>query len=184
MRRTSARVSLLVIASLMTFAYARAQSAPDPWYGRQANPKNIDPPKTFPGMFSIELPKNWQLAPGHTGTIFATVEKTGRFEPGALITIEYPASAGSPRTGANRWSERPGTEGTASPRAERQRVHGRGEKGVPGPVHRDSIQPPGALGDRRSRGPVFVPDRHHDVPADLYRACRGDRESTGPCSRT
>ena len=89
MRRTSARVSLLVIASLMTFAYARAQGAPDPWYGRQANPKNIDPPKTFPGMFSIELPKNWQLAPGHTGTIFATVEKTGRFEPGALITVEY-----------------------------------------------------------------------------------------------
>ena len=40
-------------------------------------------------MFSIELPKNWQLAPGHTGTIFATVEKTGRFEPGALITVEY-----------------------------------------------------------------------------------------------
>lgn len=85
----SARVGLVVIASLMTFAYARAQGAPDPWYGRQANPKNIDPPKAFPGMFSIELPKNWQLAPGHTGTIFASVEKTGRFEPGALITVEY-----------------------------------------------------------------------------------------------
>jgi hypothetical protein len=89
MGRQSARVGLLVIASLMTFAYAGAQSAPDAWYGRQAAPKNIDPPKTFPGMFSIELPKNWQLAPGHTGTIFATVEKTGRFEPGALITVEY-----------------------------------------------------------------------------------------------
>jgi hypothetical protein len=85
----SARVGLLVIASLMTVAYAGAQSAPDGWYGRQAAPKNIDPPKAFPGMFSIELPKNWQLAPGHTGTIFASVEKTGRFESGALITVEY-----------------------------------------------------------------------------------------------
>ena len=34
------------------------------------------------------MPKNWQLGPGHTGTIFATVEKTGRFEAGALITVE------------------------------------------------------------------------------------------------
>ena len=37
------RIGLLVIASLMTTAYARAQGPPDPWYGRQANPKNIDP---------------------------------------------------------------------------------------------------------------------------------------------
>jgi hypothetical protein len=83
------RIGLLVIASLMTTAYARAQGPPDPWYGRQSNPKNIDPPKTFPGMFIIELPKNWQLGPGHTGTIFVSTEKTGRFEAGALITVEY-----------------------------------------------------------------------------------------------
>src|SRR5215203_7267272 len=89
MGRKSGRVAVLVIASLMAFAYARAQDAPEPWYGRQANPKNIDSPKAFPGMFSIELPKNWQLAPGHTGTIFAAVEKTARFDAGALITVEY-----------------------------------------------------------------------------------------------
>src|SRR5215203_2753567 len=89
MGRKSGRVAVLVIASLMAFAYARAQDAPEPWYGRQANPKNVDPPKTFPGMFSIELPKNWQLAPGHTGTIFVSVEKTRRFEVGALISLEY-----------------------------------------------------------------------------------------------
>jgi hypothetical protein len=89
MVRNGVRVGLVVMASVLMFAHARAQGTPDPWYGRQANPKNIDPPKAFPGMFSIELPKNWQLAPGHTGTIFAAVEKTGRFEPGALITVEY-----------------------------------------------------------------------------------------------
>jgi hypothetical protein len=89
MKRNSVRVGLLVIACLMASGSARAQGAADPWYARQANPKNVDPPKTFPGMFSIELPKNWQLAPGHTGTIFLSVEKTRRFEVGALISLEY-----------------------------------------------------------------------------------------------
>ena len=90
MNRKSVRLGLLVLACLVPFEYAGAQGTPDPWYGRQANPKNIDPPKIFTGTFSIELPKDWQLAPGHTGTVFSSVEKTRqKYSAGALITLEY-----------------------------------------------------------------------------------------------
>jgi hypothetical protein len=89
MNPRSIGLCLLVLACCIPVARGGAQGTSDPWYGRQAKPKNIDPPKTFPGMFSIELPKNWQLAPGHTGTIFSVVEKTGRHQAGALITLEY-----------------------------------------------------------------------------------------------
>jgi hypothetical protein len=85
----SARLALAVIACVLAIEFAAAQGTPDPWYGRQARPQNMDPPKVFTGYFSIELPKDWQLAPGHTGTLFSLVQKTRRWEPGALITLEY-----------------------------------------------------------------------------------------------
>ncbi|HEY3884306.1 MAG TPA: hypothetical protein VGL62_03810 [Vicinamibacterales bacterium] len=76
------------LAALAGSAAAQQQSA-DPWYGRMAKPKDFDPPKVFANTFSIELPKDWQLAPGHTGTVFLVAEKTKRFEAGAVITLEY-----------------------------------------------------------------------------------------------
>ena len=82
--------SALAAAALAALAgSAAAQQSGDPWYGRMAKPKDFDPPKVFAGTFSVELPKNWQLAPGHTGTVFLVVEKTKRFEAGPVITLEY-----------------------------------------------------------------------------------------------
>jgi hypothetical protein len=89
MNRKSVRSALVVLACLTSVEYTSAQATPDPWYGRQAKPKNFDSPKVFTGAFSVELPKNWQLAPGHTGTVFSIVEKTKGSEIGALITLEY-----------------------------------------------------------------------------------------------
>jgi hypothetical protein len=89
MNRKSARFTLVVLGCLIAGQYPTAQTTPDPWYSLQANPKNFDAPKVFTGAFSIQLPKNWQLAPGHTGTIFSLVEKTRGAEIGALITLEY-----------------------------------------------------------------------------------------------
>jgi hypothetical protein len=89
MNRKSARLTLLVLGCLVAVADPSAQTTPDPWYSLQAKPKNFDAPKVFTGAFSIQLPKNWQLAPGHTGTIFSLVEKTRGPEVGALITLEY-----------------------------------------------------------------------------------------------
>ena len=86
MDRNAARLCLLVLACLVRFESAGAQEAPDAWYGRQPKPKDIDRPRDFPGVGSFELPKNWQLGPGHARTVFSIVEKKAG---GALITLEY-----------------------------------------------------------------------------------------------
>ena len=89
MNRNIARLCLLVLACLVQFTYAGAQDAPDAWYGRQVKPKNMDRPRVFPGAFSVELPKDWQVISGHAGTIFSVVEKTRQSEGGAHVTLEY-----------------------------------------------------------------------------------------------
>lgn len=83
--------TILAAAALAAFAGAAVAQPPstDPWYGRMPKPKDFDPPKVFANTFSIELPKDWQLVPGHTGTIFLVAEKTKRFQAGAAITLEY-----------------------------------------------------------------------------------------------
>lgn len=89
MNRTIARFVLLGLASLIATASPRAQGPSDPWYGLQAKPRDIDPPKVFTGTFQIALPKNWHMAPGHTGTIFSIVEEAKKWETGGLISLEY-----------------------------------------------------------------------------------------------
>jgi hypothetical protein len=84
-----------VVMSVLAFSAAvpafaqQSSGVTDPWFGRMSKPKDIDPPKTFANTFSIELPKDWQLAPGHTNTIFGVTEKTKRFLVGATIVLEY-----------------------------------------------------------------------------------------------
>ena len=89
MNRTIAHSLLLGFASLLAIANPHAQGSSDPWFGLQTNPKNIDQPRVFTGAFQIALPKNWHMAPGHTGTIFSIVEDTKKWETGGLITLEY-----------------------------------------------------------------------------------------------
>ncbi len=89
MNRTIAHCLLLGLASLLAIANPHAQGSSDPWFGLQANPKNIDQPRVFIGAFQIALPKNWHVAPGHTGTIFSIVENTKKWQTGGLITLEY-----------------------------------------------------------------------------------------------
>ena len=90
MTRILARCALTMFAGLIAIAYPHAQQAgPDPWYSRQPRSDQFDGPKVFTGAFSVELPKNWQLAPGHTGTLFSVVEKTRRWETAGFITLEY-----------------------------------------------------------------------------------------------
>jgi hypothetical protein len=89
MNRTIAQCVLLGLASLIAVANPHAQASSDPWYGLQPNAKNIDQPRVFTGAFQIALPKNWHMAPGHTGTIFSIVEDTKKWETGGLITLEY-----------------------------------------------------------------------------------------------
>ncbi|MEO6236820.1 MAG: hypothetical protein ABIQ52_07440 [Vicinamibacterales bacterium] len=76
-------------ACLLQTALVRAQPRPEDWYGKLSKTKDFDAPKRFSGTFQIELPRDWQLGPGHTGTVFLVVEKTKRFEQGAAIMLEY-----------------------------------------------------------------------------------------------
>lgn len=85
----AALAAVAVPAAAQPQASAGQAPTSDPWYGRMAKPKDFDPPKVFANAFSIELPKDWQLVPGHTGTVFLVAEKTKRFQAGAAITLEY-----------------------------------------------------------------------------------------------
>ena len=89
MNRAVAAFFVLALTCVITTAHPGAQGAPDPWYGLQARPQNVDEPKVFTGAFQIQLPKNWHLAPGYTGTIFSIVEDTRKWQTGGLITLEY-----------------------------------------------------------------------------------------------
>ena len=89
--RSAVRCAAFLIAAVTIaapFAFAQ-EGVTDPWFGKMAKPKDIDPPKTFANTFSIELPKDWQLVPGHTSTVFLVAEKTKKFMAGAAITLEY-----------------------------------------------------------------------------------------------
>jgi hypothetical protein len=92
-RRASHTLALAIAVAgftILSAPRALAQAGvTDPWFGRMEKPKDIDPPKTFANTFSIELPKDWQLVPGHTNTIFLVAEKTKKFLAGAAITLEY-----------------------------------------------------------------------------------------------
>jgi hypothetical protein len=82
--------TVLAAAMVVIAGSAAAQQQPaDEWYGRMAKPKDFDAPKSFGNTFKIELPKDWQLVPGHTGTVFLVAEKTKRFDAGGAIILEY-----------------------------------------------------------------------------------------------
>ena len=89
MYRAVVAVLVLGMACVVATAHPGAQGASDPWYGLQARPQNLDEPKVFTDAFQIQLPKNWHLAPGYTGTIFSIVENTKKWQTGGVITLEY-----------------------------------------------------------------------------------------------
>jgi hypothetical protein len=89
MNRAVAAFLVFGMACLITTAHPGGQGAPDPWYALQARPQNLDEPKVFTGTFQLQLPKNWHLAPGYTGTIFSIVEDTKKWQTGGVITLEH-----------------------------------------------------------------------------------------------
>ena len=89
MNSSLSRCVPLLLACVSSVALVTAQQAADPWYALQARPQNFNPPTVFKDTFTIQLPKNWQLAPGFTGTLFSLVEKSRGSEPSALIMLQY-----------------------------------------------------------------------------------------------
>ncbi len=74
----------LIVLGLVT---TNAQ-APDPWIRRSASPKDFAVAKLPWRSFSIELPKDWVMAPGHGGTLLTIVEKPKNNQSAASIVLE------------------------------------------------------------------------------------------------
>ena len=88
MNRRSLGCLVLAIGCLIPCAQPIAQGTADPWYGRIAKSKDFDAPKVFTGVFSVELPKDWQLGTGHMETLFVLTQRTKKWEAGATITLK------------------------------------------------------------------------------------------------
>jgi hypothetical protein len=84
------RAFVVVACILQLTPIAAQQPAAERWYGKlAAKSKDFEPLTAYPGSFQIELPKEWQLVPGHSGTVFTAAEKTKRPKPGGAITLEH-----------------------------------------------------------------------------------------------
>jgi hypothetical protein len=80
----------MIVACILELAPLSAQQGGEQWYGRlAAKSKDFEPLTAYPGSFQIDLPKEWQLVPGHSGTVFTIAEKTKRPRLGAAITLEH-----------------------------------------------------------------------------------------------
>lgn len=87
--RTTRLTAVLALSTLILVPLA-AQQGSEAWYGRTgAKSKDFEPLKMYASSFKIEVPKNWQLVPGHTGTLFTTTEKTKRSQVGAAMIVQH-----------------------------------------------------------------------------------------------
>lgn len=87
--RPTRPIAVLALSFLMLVPLA-AQQGSEGWYGRTgAKSDDFAPLKIYASSFKIEVPKNWQLVPGHTGTLFSTTEKTKRSQVGAAMIVEH-----------------------------------------------------------------------------------------------
>jgi hypothetical protein len=87
--RTARRILAVVLSVLPAVALAGQQGA-DAWYGQLgAKAKDFEPFTAYKGSFQLDVPKGWQVAPGHAGTLFVVAEKTKRDQAGAAIVLEH-----------------------------------------------------------------------------------------------
>ena len=66
----------------------QAQIAADPWFRYSTKPKDFQAAKLPWNTFSIELPKSWQLVPGHGDMLLTAVEKTRNNQATAAVVLE------------------------------------------------------------------------------------------------
>jgi hypothetical protein len=85
------RLDVRLAASVLSLCALQApllSQAPDPWFVKSAKPKDFEAPKLPWSTISIELPKGWQIAPGHSGILMTVAEKTRASQPGGAIILE------------------------------------------------------------------------------------------------
>ena len=85
------KLTVKVAACLLTLGAVQAHlaaQAPDPWFAKSAKDKDFEAPKLPWSNISIELPKGWQLLPGHNGFLLTAAEKTRNNQPAGVIMLE------------------------------------------------------------------------------------------------
>ena len=85
--RLDVKLAACVLALCAVPAHLAAQ-APDPWFVKSAKPKDFEAPKLPWSTINIELPKGWQIVPGHSGILMTVAEKTRTNQPGGAIILE------------------------------------------------------------------------------------------------
>jgi hypothetical protein len=82
-------LSLCVVeAHLNSQAATGSQAATAEWFGKSSKPRDFETPRLPWNSFTIELPKNWQLLPGHNGVLLSAAEKTRSDQPAGVIMLE------------------------------------------------------------------------------------------------
>lgn len=85
----TSRVVAMSLLVVLSFVGAHAQSDnSDPWFRRSARPKDFAVARLPWNTFSVELPKDWQVAPGYRGILLSSVENTRNNQPTSSIVIE------------------------------------------------------------------------------------------------
>ena len=165
------RVVVCVLSLCAVEAQLLSQAAPDPWFAKSAKPRDFEAPRLPWNNFTIELPKNWQLLPGHNGILLSAAEKTRSDQPAAVIMLEQMRLQDSllPKdlSEATLGFEAAIDQGTRSCRPEFSTEHQVGQRRPP--IHFHSV-PATRLVWARPRHPVLGACRFDAVPGDLYRS--------------
>jgi hypothetical protein len=85
--RLDVKLAACVLSLCALQAHLGAQAA-DPWFVKSAKPKDFEAPKLPWSTITIELPKGWQIVPGHSGILMTVAEKTRTNQPGGAIVLE------------------------------------------------------------------------------------------------
>lgn len=80
--RAVAMVALLLVAPPALFAQG------DPWFRQSSKPKDFAAAQLPWNNFSIDIPKNWVMAPGFGGVLLSTVERGKANQTLASISLE------------------------------------------------------------------------------------------------
>src|SRR3954468_5828931 len=88
-RAVACVLSLCVVeAHLSSQAATGSADATSEWFAKSSKPRDFESPRLPWNSFTIELPKNWQLLPGHNGILLSAAEKTRSDQPAAVIMLE------------------------------------------------------------------------------------------------
>src|SRR5687767_5110095 len=84
---------LLAIGMVHAQTAGSPKATPDPWYSSSPRPRDFEARPL--GKFTIELPKDWLIVPGHGSVLFTAAERLRNNQSAAAIVLEQMQLQGS-----------------------------------------------------------------------------------------